>query len=90
MRSVFGRPENEFRSRHTGPRWGLRSLGFLLLAMVAALTGQALGGHTVGTLGSLIFGLIGAGYCSYRGIRRLQSDGLLSMPYRDEDSERPS
>jgi hypothetical protein len=77
MRSIFGQPEEGFRSRHTGPRWGARSLGFLLLALVAALTARALGGYTIGALGSLIFGLVGAGYCSYRGVRQAMFDGLL-------------
>ena len=49
------------------PRWGLRTLGFLGLAFIAVVTSAALGHHTVGTLGSLLFGLIGAAYCSVRG-----------------------
>jgi peptidoglycan/LPS O-acetylase OafA/YrhL len=57
------------------PRWGLRTLGFLGLAFLAIVTSASLGHHTVGTLGSLLFGLIGAAYCSVKGLRvALDSD----------------
>ena len=61
------------------PRWGLRTLGFLALAFVAIVTSAALGHHTVGTLGSLLFGLIGAGYCSVRGIRAVRDDPAFDL-----------
>jgi len=51
------------------PRWGLRTLGFLGLALLAIVTSATLGHHTVGTMGSLLFGLIGAAYCSVKGVR---------------------
>jgi len=47
----------------------LRTLGFLILGFVAVLTAQAMGHHTVGTLGSLIVALVGAAYCSVKGAR---------------------
>jgi peptidoglycan/LPS O-acetylase OafA/YrhL len=57
------------------PRWGLRTLGFLGLALLAIVTSASLGHHTVGTMGSLLFGLIGAAYCSVKGLRvALDSD----------------
>jgi hypothetical protein len=57
------------------PRWGLRTLGFLMLAFLAIVVSASLGHHTVGTLGSLAFGLIGAAYCSVKGFRvALDSD----------------
>ncbi len=51
------------------PRWGLRTLGFLGLALLAMVTAISLGGYTFGTLGSLFFGFIGAAYCSVKGVR---------------------
>ena len=51
------------------PRWGLRTLGFLLLGFVAVFTAQAIGHHTVGTLGSSVIALGGAAYCSVMGVR---------------------
>ena len=65
--------------RRRPPRWGLRTLGFLILVMIAMITAQTIGGYTVGTLGSLIFGLVGAGYCSVRGIRQAQEQGLWAL-----------
>ena len=78
MRSIFGHGDDGFRSRHVGPRWGIRSLGFLALALVSMLTAQALGGYTVGALGSLLVGVVGAGYCSYRGLKRLTDEGVFN------------
>ena len=57
------------------PRWGLRTLGFLALCMVAMITSQVMGGYTVGSLGSLVFGLVGAAYCSVRGLQTFIRDG---------------
>ena len=61
------------------PRWGLRTLGFLGLAFVALVTSATLGHHTFGTLGSLLIGLIGAGYCSVKGIRQALDDDTFRM-----------
>jgi hypothetical protein len=44
-------------------------MGFLILAMVAIFTAMAIGHHTIGTLGSLLFGIVGAAYCSVQGLR---------------------
>jgi peptidoglycan/LPS O-acetylase OafA/YrhL len=59
------------------PRWGLRTLGFLGLALAAIVTSASLGHHTFGTLGSLLFGLIGAAYCSVKGVRGALDDDLV-------------
>jgi hypothetical protein len=59
------------------PRWGLRTLGFLGLAFLALATAVSQGYHTVGTLGSLLFGLIGAGYCSVKGVRDALDHGEI-------------
>ena len=73
------------RSQKRPPRWGLRTLGFLGLALVAIITSASLGGHTFGTLGSLIFGLVGAGYCSVKGFRAsLQSEAFHMLWDRDQ------
>ena len=61
------------------PRWGLRTLGLLILATVAVITAQALGHHTVGTLGCLVLGLGGAAYCSVRGISDARARGLHGL-----------
>ena len=61
------------------PRWGLRTLGFLGLALLAIVVSASLGHHTVGTLGSLLFGLIGAGYCSVKGLRVALDSDLFRM-----------
>jgi hypothetical protein len=54
-------------------RWGLRTLAFLSLALVSILVSNALSATGHGTVpitlvGTLV-GLVGAGYCSYRGLR---------------------
>jgi len=69
-------PQSEQKRR---PRWGLRTLGFLGLAFVAVATSASLGHHTFGTLGSLLFGLIGAGYCSVKGLRQALDDDTFRM-----------
>ena len=61
------------------PRWGLRTLGFLGLALLAIVVSASLGHHTGGTLGSLLFGLIGAAYCSVKGLRVAVDSDLYRM-----------
>ncbi len=66
--------------RPRAPRYGLRTLGFLALAFVAIVTAMAMGHHTVGTLGSSVFGLVGAGISSVRGLRAaLREDWVKRM-----------
>jgi peptidoglycan/LPS O-acetylase OafA/YrhL len=65
------------------PRWGLRTLGFLGLAFLAIVVSASLGHHTAGTLGSLLFGLIGAAYCSVKGLRvAVDSDAFRMLAGR--------
>jgi peptidoglycan/LPS O-acetylase OafA/YrhL len=64
------------------PRWGLRTLGFLGLALIAIITSASLGGHTFGTFGSLLFGLIGAGYCSVKGLRAAVDSHAFHMLFQ--------
>jgi peptidoglycan/LPS O-acetylase OafA/YrhL len=61
------------------PRWGLRTLGFLGLALVAIVTSASLGHHTLGTFGSLLFGLIGAAYCSVKGLQGAFDDDAFRL-----------
>ena len=61
------------------PRWGLRTLGFLGLAFLSLVTALTQGHHTFGTLGSLLFGLIGAGYCSIKGLRTVPDNEAFRM-----------
>jgi peptidoglycan/LPS O-acetylase OafA/YrhL len=61
------------------PRWGLRTMGFLGLALLAIVTSASLGHHTVGTIGSLLFGLIGAAYCSAKGVRVALDNDVFRM-----------
>jgi peptidoglycan/LPS O-acetylase OafA/YrhL len=56
-------------TRRAGPpRWGWRALGFLGLAFVSLVTAQLQGEHTTGTMGCLLFGILGAVYCSAQGV----------------------
>lgn len=60
-------------------RWGIWTLGFLALAMIAMITAQTLGAYTVGTFGSLVFGLVGAAYCTFHGLREAREVGLDAL-----------
>ena len=66
--------DSERPPRPRRPRWGVRTLAFLGLAMVSALTVNTLADLHVTTwapvagLGFLV-GVLGAAYCSYRGLR---------------------
>jgi hypothetical protein len=53
-------------------------MGFLGLAFLALITSSIMGHHTVGTFGSLLFGLIGAGYCSVKGVREAVERGEIA------------
>ena len=64
------------------PRWGLRTLGFLGLAFLSLVVSLTQGYHTFGTFGSLLFGLIGAGYCSVKGMRVALDSDLFNMVFR--------
>src|SRR6266516_4496063 len=67
---VMGR---EAARRPRRKRWGLRTLGFLSLALVSILASNGLAATGHGTFPITLFGtlvgLVGAGYCSYRGLR---------------------
>lgn len=55
------------------PRWGVRAMAWLTLAFVCVITSNML--HAAGnsdwvllTFGGTVCGLVGAGYCSIRGL----------------------
>jgi hypothetical protein len=54
-------------------RWGLWTLGFLILAIVALITAQMQGYNSIGTVGCFLIGFAGAAYCSIRGWKSLLS-----------------
>lgn len=59
--------------RARSPRWGLRTLGFLGLVIVALVVAGVQSRHTFGTAGCVVFGIAGAAWCSVRGMRSLSS-----------------
>ena len=77
MNEVGTTPPKPGSPRQRRPRWGVRTLGFLGLALIAIITANSLGGNTIGTFGSLLFGLIGAAYCSLRGLNEALERGIL-------------
>ena len=50
-------------------RWGLLSLLFLGLALAAVLMSSSRGSYTGVTLTMLLVGFLGAGFCTYKGIK---------------------
>jgi hypothetical protein len=53
------------------PRWGVRTLAFLALALLSIGLSTLQGHYTLLTLAGLLIGLIGAMFCSLRGIATL-------------------
>ena len=56
------------------PRWGLRTLAFLALALVSVLASNAFYARGVtdfvlATLAGTVVGFVGAAYCSIRGLQ---------------------
>jgi hypothetical protein len=54
-------------------------MGFLTLAVVALITATTQGHHTIGTLGSTILGLLGAAYCSIKGVQDARARGVHGL-----------
>lgn len=50
------------------PRWGVRTLAFLALALLSMGISTLQGHYTLLTLGGLLAGLIGGMICTVRGI----------------------
>jgi hypothetical protein len=65
----------EARGNHlipAGPRWGMRTMGFLALMLVALVASSFAGGYSLLTLLALLVGLSGAIYCTARGLGQMQ------------------
>jgi peptidoglycan/LPS O-acetylase OafA/YrhL len=54
------------------PRWGVRTLAFLVLALLCIGISTLQGHYTVLSLTGLLVGLIGAMICSVRGLLTLR------------------
>lgn len=54
------------------PRWGVYTLGFLTLAFVMVVLSSTAGHYTVLTLLGLVVGLVGAGWCTVKGLKGLR------------------
>lgn len=52
-------------------RWGLRTLGFLALVLLAVVVSNVQQHYTAITLILVVVGLCGAAYCSIRGLRQM-------------------
>ncbi len=65
--SEHDEPQPTVRSRP--PRWGVRTVGWLSLAIVATLVQQIQGHFTIITLTGLLLGFGGASYCTVQGVR---------------------
>jgi uncharacterized membrane protein HdeD (DUF308 family) len=59
------------RRQQRHKRWGLRTLGFLAIALACVLASTYVDGNytLILDLGVLI-GFVGAAYCSYRGLKQ--------------------
>lgn len=55
--------------RKRNVRWGLLSLLFLLIALVCILVSGSQGSYNAVTLAGLVVGFLGAGYCSFKGLK---------------------
>lgn len=58
------------------PRWGMRTLGFLILAALSIVVSNTLRGrdetdYILLPFLTMVAGLVGAGYCSIRGLRAM-------------------
>lgn len=64
-------PEERRQRQRPQKRWGLRTLGFLAIALASVLTSSLSGGnYALLTSLGIIVGFVGAGYCSYRGLKQ--------------------
>jgi hypothetical protein len=65
---------NENRRKAKPKRWGLRTVGFLAMAAASLIAAQILNAYkndsfVVLTFFGLVVGLLGAGVCTYRGLK---------------------
>jgi hypothetical protein len=60
---------DEEQPKRSRVRWGLLSLLFLGIALACVLVSGSEGDYTPLTATGLVLGLLGAAYCSYRGLK---------------------
>jgi nitrate/nitrite transporter NarK len=61
--------------KHPKPKttpWGIYTLGFLTLAFVMMVVSSSQGTYTVLTFIGLILGLVGAAFCTVKGLKGLR------------------
>lgn len=59
----------EERTKPSRARWGLLSLLFLGIALACVLTSGTTGSYNALTLTGVVVGFLGAGYCTYKGLK---------------------
>ncbi len=64
------RPKNPRKPKQTP--WGIYMLGFLTLAFVMMVVSASRGTYTALTFTGLIIGLVGAGFCTVKGLKSLR------------------
>ena len=72
--STNSNESNENRPKEKPKRWGLRTVGFLALAAASLIAAQILNAYqndsyVVLTFFGLVVGLVGAGVCTYHGLK---------------------
>lgn len=67
-----------------GPPWGVLTLAFLTLAFVMVVLSSTAGRYTGTTLLGLIVGLLGATWCTVKGLRKARD---YRLPGRRPPSE---
>jgi hypothetical protein len=55
--------------RKRSMRWGLLTLLFLAIALASILASNAQGHYTALTFTGLLVGFVGAGYCTWKGLK---------------------
>ncbi len=71
MSSTDRKPDPRAAAPARRPKWGVRTLLFLILAVAGILASNVQGHYTLLTLIGLVVGLGGAAVCSVRGLATL-------------------
>jgi hypothetical protein len=61
-------------------RWGIYTLGFLVLAFMMVVISTTQGHYTLLTLFGLVVGFVGAGWCTVKGLRVARDFRLPRSP----------
>jgi nitrate/nitrite transporter NarK len=65
-------PAPEKRRKAKTTPWGIYTLGFLTLAFVMMVVSSSRGTYTVLTFIGLVVGLVGAAFCTVKGLKSLR------------------